>query len=594
MTDNKNIQKPKSKFGLRAYKNYVEKIEEYVVPEKDQTIGYQEFSKFASLKKIIIHNDVWQIDSSAFDGIDFNYAYFSQKDGSLILAKDAPFDMSKYYNVIDLKKTFNVIDNFSYNDLLVGSMLRNVDAYKPFVKVVENLNKIKFHVPYQFLVNLYAWELLLDFAYNADLRHFKNEIKDYGDWEDYQIFRIAYILGCFRTENMIGKNQQKTETTLGQKASHLLARMLKANSIDVDDFLAKIYHLRVNVLIHQSFIKFISTKGDRGEFQNIQDIMELCDKYPNFLNKIVATFNEVENCRKTVDEYLRLPVKLSWKDAMEKYYNARLYIDVTPEVKDIAKLFYQKGLKQNSFNKACEVREKAIANKMKPHILSKHIIEEKCENQIEDIKNQTLFEIQSASDNLKNVFKEQFTYEMLNKYDPRNAIIGLYCDCCAVLDSYFYGAQITEAVMTEDNLQNLVIKNSNDEIIAKGSMYVDKNYGYVVINEFDVDSRYTESQSLNKILQYDQMQSDQKQIFDAFMRGIRAFVKQYDIENPHNVINFVSVGLGHNKLTKYCKQYDMAEDTFWVPDKYNFLDALDSQVILYDRKKELGLEEEIL
>ena len=79
---------------------------------------------------------------------------------------------------------------------------------------------------------------------------------------------------------------------------------------------------------------------------------------------------------------------------------------------------------------------------------------------------------------------------MLDKHDPKNAIIGLYASCCATITSGHYGKTIAESTMIAHDVQNLVVKDSKGNIIAKGAMYVNSQKGYAVINDFEVNEKY--------------------------------------------------------------------------------------------------------
>lgn len=119
-----------------------------------------------------------------------------------------------------------------------------------------------------------------------------------------------------------------------------------------------------------------------------------------------------------------------------------------------------------------------------------------------------------------------FSYQWLPKQDYDNLILGKYCNCCAhILGS---GAGIMRASMILNNCQNLVIRNSDGEIIAKMTIYVNKEKGYAVFNTVEVNINYQTSQDLNEI-------------YEAFMRGVNAFVDKY---NKNNVIPISTISIG--------------------------------------------------
>ena len=67
------------------------------------------------------------------------------------------------------------------------------------------------------------------------------------------------------------------------------------------------------------------------------------------------------------------------------------------------------------------------------------------------------------------------------------------------------------------------------------------------------------------------------------MRGINAFVEEYDKENPDNPIKQINVGMGYNRLQNQCRRYMKETNLLSVPNDYAFHDALKGQYILYKK-----------
>lgn len=125
-----------------------------------------------------------------------------------------------------------------------------------------------------------------------------------------------------------------------------------------------------------------------------------------------------------------------------------------------------------------------------------------------------------------------FSFHWLPKQDYNNLILGKYCSCCAhILGA---GAGIMRASMILDNCQNLVIKNNLKEIIAKMTIYVNKEQGYAVFNTAEINTNYRSDKDLDGI-------------YKAFMRGVNAFVNKYN-ENNNIPISTVSIGEYRNKI----------------------------------------------
>ena len=73
-------------------------------------------------------------------------------------------------------------------------------------------------------------------------------------------------------------------------------------------------------------------------------------------------------------------------------------------------------------------------------------------------------------------------------------------------------------------------------------------------------------------------------IFKAFQRGIRAFIDEYDRQNPKNPLTQINIGMGYNRLKEQVERFKKATSNLTVPSSYNFQDAKE-QYILYQRKQ---------
>ena len=194
---------------------------------------------------------------------------------------------------------------------------------------------------------------------------------------------------------------------------------------------------------------------------------------------------------------------------------------------------------------------------------------------------------------LEEIYGKCFTYEWLNKKDANNSILGLLCNCCATITSIGYGKKIAESSIIAPDVQNLVIRNLNGEIIAKGTMYINKEEGYGVINDFELNKKYRRCEKENSGRYYGEGKNDKikpkykkemikrKMIFRAFIRGIEEFAKVYDEKNPERPLKQINVGMGYNKFKNLVENYKKATSNLTVPSKYGFEDAEREQYILY-------------
>lgn len=132
---------------------------------------------------------------------------------------------------------------------------------------------------------------------------------------------------------------------------------------------------------------------------------------------------------------------------------------------------------------------------------------------------------------LKEEKSNDFSYEWLPKNDWDNFILGKYCNCCAHVNGA--GNGIMRASIITDNVQNLVIRNSLGEIIAKSTLYVNREHGYGVFNNVEASLKLKEE--------------DLESLYEAFIRGAEEFVRIYN-ENNDIKLTQLTIGAGRNRI----------------------------------------------
>ena len=236
-----------------------------------------------------------------------------------------------------------------------------------------------------------------------------------------------------------------------------------------------------------------------------------------------------------------------------------------------------------------ERRAEANKNNIPSHILGKEIKEKTISEQVGDLKIQTNEILKDTNLELEDVYSKKFTYEWLSKKDPNNAIIGLFTQCCATIFDSEYGSSIVEATISAIDVQNLVIRDANGEIVAKGTIYVNFKHGYAVINEFEISEKYKQGERIAGRYESSpesQAYKNRELIFNALMRGVKAFVEEYDKQYSESPIKQVNVGMRYNRLKEQCERYEMATDLLKVPFEYEVGDANKEQRVLYKRQQE--------
>ncbi len=348
---------------------------------------------------------------------------------------------------------------------------------------------------------------------------------------------------------------------------------------------------------NQDFLNFISVQGNKKSLPNLELLLNLEHKYPKIFIEVMSNFEKVKSRKTTLDDNGK-PKKVSWKEAITEFHLSNAYEGITKENIDIAELFLSKGLSQKAFEIACKLRQEFKNENVPEHILGTHLKEETILESIERIKKQTECELISAKEMVEGLYAKQFTYDWLSKNDPHNSIMGLFCSCCATITSEFYGKDIAKKSVIAKDVQNLVIKDLNGNIISKGTMYVNKDSGYAVINDFELYEKYrkheTDESGRYSVDESSQDEQNREMIFKAFQRGLRTFIEEYDRQNPDNPLKQINVGMGYNRLKKQVERFEKETKNLTVPYEYSFRDAQLEQRILYKRpekKQEIEKEE---
>ena len=88
-------------------------------------------------------------------------------------------------------------------------------------------------------------------------------------------------------------------------------------------------------------------------------------------------------------------------------------------------------------------------------------------------------------------------------------------------------------ILHPDDMQPLVVRDRKDDIKAFGIIYVNREQGYAIVNDFEVNR------------QHEGKDDDREQIYKTGVKGVEAFVEQYNQENDIP-IRVVTSGLSPN------------------------------------------------
>ena len=569
------ILKGVTKIGYSAFKR-CSSLEKITIPEGVTSIETDSFEECSSLEKITIPEGVTTIERGAFGGCS------SLKEIS-----------------IPSSVKFIGKENFDYNNVIYDNEKKTT-----IFKNDEKFKKSSKYIPMLYLLHLFETEKTESFFKNTDFRAFNSNIPNlkgllskHSEEEQLNFFKFAVCLGCFSKEKILDKNLKETEVTVGQKASALLAKLIKTPQMELGKYQVLFDPLSFKAKANHEFLEFIALENKN---YNLELLVRLESECPGIFAKTMTGFNEVEKYRKTLDNDGTTKT-VSWEDALKKFYTENKYVSVTEETQDIAETYSTKGLKQEVFDRGVELRKQAQKEGIPSHILGKEIKELSILEQLKQLKQKTAKELGETQEILEDLYSKQFTYEWLDKTNAKNGIIGLYVSCCANITNTFYGKDIAINSIIKKDVQNLVVKDAKGEIISKGTIYVDEEHGYGVFNDFELNEKYREHEdrSDGDCGEYDGDYKDESEltesqkkqrkerdlIFNAFQRGIEAFIEEYNKQHPGNPIKQINVGMGYNKLKRNVKQFEEATELLTVPVEYSFKDVAHQQFILYKREE---------
>ena len=407
-------------------------LAEIVLPKNLKTIGRRAFHSCKQLAKINIPNSVTTIGDSAFRRCfslkKINLSQNIEKIGycAFLLNEDQNDEDEINKEIIipeDIKELGT--EFFQYN---------NID-YDKKNKIIRLYNSIFPHkyIPSEYLGYLCKNGKLVEFLTKANFNNYESHLLEYITDLPYELaddqfnfFKFAVNLGCFSNQKITDKNGMETSVTYGQKASALLALLLKSKEIKLDDF-SDLFadKLPTDLEPNIDFINFLTPQGKNNS--NLKLLIDMEKDYHGVFAMVMKDFDKVKKGRKTIAEN-GTPEVISWKEAIKKQFLHTIYKGATEENADIAELFGTKGLKQDVFDLAVQLREQARRNNVPEHILGKELKELTYLEQIRLLKSKTQEELGDSKLILDKLYKHIFTYEWLSKKCNYGFIYRLLCN----------------------------------------------------------------------------------------------------------------------------------------------------------------------
>lgn len=390
-------------------------------------------------------------------------------------------------------------------------------------------------------INLpYEDQVLLIKYYNKNIKRLLIKSKALDSVSLVDLIKLMKILGIFTDDEIVS---QKVTTFLTEK----IVDNESDYAISGDNIHRVFNELRVRDEIDYEFISFF--------IENYKELINSEKSNSGFIAKVYNNFEEIKKLS-TANRGNQRRIKVTL-DKCLYFFLIKTFKNVNEDNKNLA-FFLSKFFHEDEIlSKAEEIlkcSDKALRN-------------------IFTTSKDPSFDIKGTID--------EYTYEWLPKQDWNNLVLGKYCNCCAHI--YGNGAGIMVASMIDENVQNFVVRNKDNIVIAKSTLYVNRREGYGIINTIETNSFVDDNTKENII-------------YPALMEGINEFINAYN-KNNEVPISKITVGTKQNNLlsvlnAKNCKDTELLKPIDYSEYKYTIEnhecgaykgDAFEHQLLLYQK-----------
>ena len=502
-------------------------LETITLPNSLVEIEAGAFLACNNLQKIVINN-YSNISTGGLASLGGYTYYLDKQTGQIVMARDIVLNEDRY-SKLDyefISKNYGVLSK--YNAVIGALMFTKEELETKEIRSISYLlkNLVKEDI------NIDNYKKISSSLFNSKefvnlVNHIDKELDTYDEryavtdqlrimnkeYKSYDIFKLAYSLGAF--------NESKAER---QKACEFIKNLFDKKILTGQ-----------NMRSILSEFKFKEYNKEWAEFLMSKDnFVSLLNENPSLISKISNNFEEIREFGRSNkgDQHYR---KVTFSMCLE-YCKRADFDGVNINNKDVAKVISKYTRSQDTFDDASKIRDEYLRlrkeGKIEDHILGREFKESDVFSLIEEERKKILSDIGETLTNLNKVSNNRFTFEFLSKYDPDNFVLGKYCSCCAHLEAQGYG--VTKASILHPDCQNLVIRDEKGRIVAKSTLYINREQGYGVFNNIEIN------QSISK--------EDKMKIYEKYMKAVRAFALEYNKRNPNNPLMQINVGMGNNKL----------------------------------------------
>lgn len=540
----------------KAFK-FCNDIQQVELPKSLQSIGSYTFGECYSINQIIVNAPIDCVDLDAFEYFQEIYLYQKLTNGQkkLVISNEKIYDEDSEFICCLQDLWFT-----HYNDYALKTIL---ETGKILIDKDEDLNqflmKNKIKMPYGFIINLQAQDASDDFIYNTNLKSFKRICKlipeDINVEDLIDFYTFSYDIGCLSKDK-----------DLNLRANNWLEDRIKRGDITFSNI-----HALFNSWLPQGEDKEFSDFLFGKELENKEFTFDKLKREKNYGHLIFKIYLEYKNKEKRLIEGGRFRDETTgnlmfrfFKDCLDSQGNRILKPkDLVPTV-DLFNIYFSNvrfsgiltqedgliaqelskwpGMKQSEFDLAKAIMREYHSRGCDSNIVGKHLKDmtnELCKykEKSKQLVKEGVTAAQVIVDKFSDIEEKDFTYDWLEKDDPLNFVLGLYCNCCAILSGS--GLGIVRASIIHPDVQTLVIRDKMGTPVAKSTIYVNRKEGYAVFNTVEV---------AHNIFSF------REEIYKEYIRGIDAFANEYNKQNPNNPLKKITTGMHINDLEKQIKK----------------------------------------